>query len=530
MSAEVIFVGSGINSLVGAALGAREGAKVMVLERQAHLGGNILTDEIIAPGFKQDVYSGFHPLFVSSPAYAILEDDLSAHGLTYLNTSWPTAAVMPDHRAAFLNTDRLTNVTDFDSTHPGDGVSWRDTMKRFEETSELGFGMLGSELWVLPGIKLLGAQMIKDGGVEETLSRFGRMLAPARAWLEQTFEDEVHRALFSPWILHMGLGPEDAASGYINQLISASLEQTGMPVPKGGGDALVKALVKLIEAHGGTCLTDVHVDDLIIERGEVKGVRSGDREYLASKAVACNVTPHQLYQSLLDPEHVPAEVASQVRRFRYGRANMQLHFALSEKPRWKGERGERLGEVAIVHLTDGVDGVSRSVNEATRGLLPAQATVVCGQHCAVDPSRAPDGGWTLWIQLQELPSHPRGDAAGTIEVGAKGWGDPDLKERYADRIQARLAHHIEGFEESIIGRMAMSPRDLEGANVNLVGGDPYSGSCQLDQFLLWRPLGELQRHRTPVDGLYHIGASTHPGPGLHGSSGYLLAKEMGWVE
>ena len=63
---------------------------------------------------------------------------------------------------------------------------------------------------------------------------------------------------------------------------------------------------------------------------------------------------------------------------------------------------------AIVHLTPGLDGVSRAVNEAERGLLPAEATIVVGQPMAVDPSRAPEGSWILWIQLQEVPSRAEG--------------------------------------------------------------------------------------------------------------------------
>ena len=72
----------------------------------------------------------------------------------------------------------------------------------------------------------------------------------------------------------------------------------------------------------------------------------------------------------------------------------------------------------------------------------------------------------------------------------------------------------------------LSPADLEGLNRNLVGGDIYAGSCALDQNLLWRPSGQLPGHATPVDGLWQIGASTHPGPGLGAGSGYLVAKQL----
>ena len=62
--------------------------------------------------------------------------------------------------------------------------------------------------------------------------------------------------------------------------------------------------------------------------------------------------------------------------------------------------------------------------------------------------------------------------------------------------------------------------------MNLVGGDIYGGSCALDQNLLWRPFAAAPGHRTAVDRLWHIGASTHPGPGLGAGSGYLVYKEL----
>ena len=101
-----------------------------------------------------------------------------------------------------------------------------------------------------------------------------------------------------------------------------------------------------------------------------------------------------------------------------------------------------------------------------------------------------------------------------------------MRERYADRIQARLARHIPNLESSILDRVSLSPADLQAANINLVNGDPYGGSLALDQNFLWRPLASQPGHRTPVDGVWHIGASTHPGPGLGGGSGALVAQQL----
>jgi len=205
---------------------------------------------------------------------------------------------------------------------------------------------------------------------------------------------------------------------------------------------------------------------------------------------------------------------------------MQIHLALAEPPRWRSERAAELARTPIVHVTPGLGGVSRAVNEAERGLLPAEATIVAGQPCALDPGRAPEGRSILWIQLQELPAgRVRGDAAGEIATGDGAWTE-ELREAYADRVCARLGGAIENLAAATLARVVLSPADLERLNVNLVGGDIYGGSCALDQNLVWRPLAAAPGHRTVVDGLWHIGASTHPGPGLGAGSGYLVAKAL----
>jgi phytoene dehydrogenase-like protein len=324
--------------------------------------------------------------------------------------------------------------------------------------------------------------------------------------------------VLAPWVLHTGLGPDNAGSGFMTQVIGVAVQEGGMPIPRGGGARLVEALVRLIEDNGGSCETGRDVERVLVRDGEAAGVRTADGEEIpATRAVIANVTPTQLYGRLVEGH---AELG---RRFRYGRSEMQIHFALSEPPRWEGDH--RLGQTAIVHLTPGLDGVSRAVNEAERGLLPAEATVVVGQPLTMDPSRAPAGAGLLWVQLQELPWQVKGDAAGELDVGDGTWTE-ELRERYADRIQARISRHVPNLESSIRKRVTLSPADLQAANVNLHHGDPYSGALTLDQNLLWRPLPANPGHATPVKRLWHIGASTHPGPGLGAGSGTMVAKRL----
>ena len=93
---DFIIVGSGINSLVCAALLGKRGHSVCVLERNDRLGGCIRTEEITLPGFKHEVFSAVHPLVVISPAYAELQEDFVSRGLEYCSNEFPTGVVLPD--------------------------------------------------------------------------------------------------------------------------------------------------------------------------------------------------------------------------------------------------------------------------------------------------------------------------------------------------------------------------------------------------------------------------------------------------
>jgi phytoene dehydrogenase-like protein len=520
---DAIIVGSGINSLACAALLARAGWNVAVLEREHEPGGAVRTAELTEPGFLHDVFSAWHPLWVGGPAHAELGPELEQRGLEYLNTELPTGTLFPDGGSAFLTTNTDGNAAELERHAHGDGDAWRRTIEGVGAQAELVFGVLGTELWSPSGLNL-GVKAFRRLG-RRGLAEFGaEVVQSSRDWLTTTFRSRRAHGLLAPWVLHTGLGPDAAAAGFMTRVIAFAIEAGGMPIPRGGGARLVDALVQLIRDHGGVCETDADVERIVVSDGRATGVRlRGGETRTAARAVVCNVTPTQLYGRLLEESDVPADVAEAGRGFRYGRSEMQIHFALSDPPRWEGD--DRLGRTAIVHVTPGLDGVSRAVNEAERGMLPAEATVVVGQPLTMDESRAPAGKGLLWIQLQELPWQVRGDAAGEIDPGGGSWTE-SVRERYADRIQARLARHIPNLESSILRRVVLSPADLQAANINLAQGDPYSGSLALDQNFLWRPFARQPGHRTPVDRLFHIGASTWPGPGLGAGSGTLVAHAL----
>lgn len=520
---DTLIVGSGINSLVCAALLARSGRKVRVLERAGVLGGCIRTDELTLPGLRHDTLSTAHPLFLVGPAYAALGKALHDAGLEYCNTESPTGVLLPDGRHLVLSTSRQTNRERFDAALAGDGAAYAAALDEVAAQAPLVFSLLGNELWRLGTARTLAATAWKQGA-HNLSGFFGQSLTPARAWLAQAFGSGLPGALLAPWVLHCGLGPDAPLSALMAKVVAFSLEAVGMPLVKGGNANTVRAFERLIRDAGGELETGADVERVLIERGQAVGVRLADGRELRARDVICNVTPTQLYQRLLEPAQVPAEIAAQARQWRYGKGNLQIHLALSAPPQWPDAALDRVG---YLHLTSGPDAVSRAVNEAERGLLPAEPTICVAQPTALDPSRAPQGHHILWIQLPECPREPVGDAAGLIEVPRGGRWTTALREAYADRVIERLARQVPNLKSSLLARSVLSPADLEGLNMNLVGGDPYGGDCSLDQSFLWRPLRAARNHQTHVRHLWHIGASTHPGPGLGGGSGFHVAKALG---
>ena len=525
MAFDYVIVGSGVNALVAAAMLGRQDRRVLVVERNDRIGGCISSGEITAPGFVHDVMAATFVLFVTSPAYAALAGDLGARGLEFAHSKFPTGVLRPDGSHSIFSMDRKRNIAAFEAQAAGDGACYGADMDRLGADAPFLFSLLGGSLWSWDMFKIVSREAWRRGprGLAQF---FGEALTTARGWLEPRYRSPLFHALWAPWVLHCGLGPESACGGQMARVIAFALEAAGAPIVKGGAGQLLSAFAALIKDQGGDIRVSADVAAVSLnDKGEACGVRLADgSEIAAERGVICSVTPQQLYGRLLPESARKAEVAQSAAGYRFGKGNMQIHYALKSPPKW---RDAALGDVALLHLTSGLDGVSKAANEAERGMLPAEPTVCVGQPTALDPTRAPQGAAILWLQLPEAPRLIKGDAAGMIAAPADGRWSEAVREQFADRVEALLAHHIEDFRETVIARRAYSPGDLEKLNINLVGGDPYGGYCGIDQFFLWRPLPGSVNHTTHVRRLYHIGASTHPGPGLGGGSGFLLAKALG---
>lgn len=512
-----VIVGSGINALVAAAMLSRKGDKVLVVERENRIGGCMYTDEITTPGFYHDVMAATFVLFLTGPAHAELGEDLAKHGLEFCHTSQPTAVLRSDGTSLVLSMDRDENVAVFNASGAGDGDQHAADVGAIERDADFLFALLGQPLWSRKTAWLVAKQAWKRG-LGPLKAWFGDALEPSRGWLETRYTSASVQALWAPWCLHVGLTPDASYGGQMSRVIAFALEAAGAPVVKGGAGQAASAFKALIEANGGIIRTGVDVKRIMVDGGKVHGVITADDEQIYADSVIASTAPGQLYHDLLSQD----TRAPTAKKFRHGRGNFQLHYALDGPVRWKTQG---LQNVALIHLADGINSVSKSSNEAERGMLPETPTICVGQPHALDPTRCPEGKAVLWLQIPDAPGSVLGDAAGKIKTTPE-WTE-NMREAFADRIEGILKNHIDGFDKSKLARRAYSPADLEEINVNLVAGDPYGGACALDQFFVWRPDATSTNTNTSITGLHHIGASTHPGPGLGGGSGFNVAKGLG---
>src|SRR5690349_12547500 len=100
---DAIVIGAGPNGLVAANVLAGAGLEVALFEAEPVVGGAVRTEELVEPGFRNDVFSAFYPLAVASPAMRAME--LERWGVEWRHGPLVLAHPTPDGRCVALSRD-----------------------------------------------------------------------------------------------------------------------------------------------------------------------------------------------------------------------------------------------------------------------------------------------------------------------------------------------------------------------------------------------------------------------------------------
>ncbi len=176
--------------------------------------------------------------------------------------------------------------------------------------------------------------------------------------------------------------------------------------------------------------------------------------------------------------------------------------------------------IGSVLIADSVTHVEQAHSKCTLGEIPdSDPSMYLVVPTMLDPSMAPDGKHTAWIEF--FAPYQIAGAEGTGLKGT-GWTD-ELKNKVADRVIDKLADYSPNVKDSIIARRVESPAEL-GERLGAHKGNYYHIDMTLDQMIFFRPLPELANYKTPIEGLFLTGAGTHPGGSISGMPGRNCAR------
>ncbi|MFI9548865.1 phytoene desaturase family protein [Streptomyces sp. NPDC052016] len=509
---DAVVIGAGPNGLVAANLLADAGWSVEVLEEQPEPGGGVRHDRGVDPDFVTDLFSSFYPLAVASPVLTALR--LEDHGLRWSHAPHVLAHPLTDGRCAVL--DRRIDVTaeSLDAFHAGDGAAWRRLHTVWERLRPDILDALFTPFPPLKATTRLAVRLRGAGGL-----RLARTLVlPVRRMGDEEFGGEGGRLLLAGNALHADLAPEAAGSGGFGWLMSMLGQTYGFPVPAGGAGALTEALVHRLRARGGTLRCGQRVGRILVHGGQAVGVRTTDGEKVAARrAVLADVSVPALYGELVEPQHLPAQLLADLKRFQWDFATFKVDWALDGPVPWRAERAGRAG---TVHLADGLDELTRFAAQIAMRQVPDRPFALFGQMTTADASRSPRGTESAWAYTH-VPHHVTSDAG---EEGLTGTWDEREQNVMADRVERQVERFAPGFRSLIRARRVLAPPTLQALDANLLGGAINGGTTSLHQQLVFRPVPGTGRPETPVRGLFLASAGAHPGGGVHGAPGANAAR------
>lgn len=369
-------------------------------------------------------------------------------------------------------------------------------------------GALGSQARTLPGFVhdhcagVLPLTAASPAFRDLPLAR--RALASSATFGLEVLGDARAAAWMSGSAVHSDLTPGSSGGAAFALFLKLLAHIVGWPFPRGGAGRLTDALVAHLRSLGGDLRCGAAVRSIELRNGRVHGVRLTAGEALDADAVVTTISARPL-AALLPEAALSSRLTSRLRSWRYGVDTFKVDFALDGPVPWTSAEARSAG---VVHLGDTLDALFSSQQEAGLGRVPSEPAMVVGQQSLHDASRAPAGKHTLYVYTH-VPARP-------------GLADAAI----ADRIEQRIERFAPGFRDLVLARDVRSPERLERENPSLVGGDLAAGSMELDQQGPFRPAPELIRYRAPLRGLYVAGASTHPGPGVHGVSGRGAADAL----
>ncbi|TMD61996.1 MAG: phytoene desaturase [Chloroflexi bacterium] len=483
---KVIIIGGGFGGLATAIRLQAAGHAITLVEAREHLGGRAY--QLKENGFTFDM----GPTLITAPH---LLENLWAAGGRSLRDDITLVPLSPFYRINFADGrffdywgTSAADEAEIARFEPRDVQGYRaflaDTQRMYErafaDLAHQPFLTLGSFLRVVPELVRFGAQR----SVYSYVSRY--------------FHSLHLRMVFSFHPLFIGGNPFRASSIYS---IVPYLERLGgVHYAQGGMYTLIKAMEHLLCSLGGEVRCEMPVEQILLKERRVTGVRLADGTLLQADVVVANSDVASTLLNLLPKSptaHYPDLHPRRMKQYRYSMSCFLLYLGINR-------RYEQLRHHTIF-MPENYRKLIHAIFDGQS--LPNDLALYLHMPTRTDPSMAPPGGESLYV-LAPVPNLAHG-----IDWARE---TPALRDRIIRFLEQKAG--LEGLESSIVTEQTFTPLDFESELRSHLGA-AFSIEPTLTQSAYLRP----HNRSSHVDGLYFVGAGTHPGAGI---PGVLLSADI----
>jgi phytoene desaturase len=470
-----VVIGSGFGGLAAAIRLSVRGYAVQVLEKLDAPGGRAHVH--YQDGFTFDA----GPTIITAPF--LLEELWTLCGRTF-SDDVDLRPMAPFYRI------RFHDGTHFD--YSGDEEAMLEEVARFEPADVAGYMRFveDAERCKKLGFEGLGSVAFDSlGDLIRAIPAFARMGAWRSIYslVAKHFQNEKLRTVMSFHPLLIGGNPFSVTCAYA--LIN-SLERTwGVHSAMGGTGAIVRGMVKLLAERGVPVRCNTPVVKIRVESKRATGVELANGEFIAADIVVSNADSAWTYKHLIAPQHRKVWTDRKIDKGRYSMGLFVWYFGTSRKyhdiPHHMMLLGPRYKEL----LTD----------IFKRHKLADDFSLYLHRPTATDPSLAPAGCDTFYV-LAPVPH---------LDSGTD-WAQH--AEPYRQAIAALLeASVLPELRSHIVTSKVTTPQDFHDRLWSFKGA-----GFGLEPLLLQSAWFRPHNRSEDVDGLYMVGAATHPGAGVPG--------------
>lgn len=473
-SSPVVVIGSGFGGLAAAIRLRAMGYPVRVVEAGDQPGGR-------ARVFRRDGFTfDAGPTVITAPhLFHELFELVGRDSRDYFQL----VPVDPFYRVMFSDGSRFDYVGDeerliaqIEAMSPADVDGYRRMVAHSKAIFEVGYEQLADQPFdrfvdmarIVPDLVRLQAYKSVHGLVERYI------------------EDERLRQVFTFEPLLVGGNPFRVPAIYL--LIHWLERKWGVHFALGGTASIVSGMVRLLEELGVEVSLSSPVAQIDVRGGRAVGVVLESGERVAASMVVSNADPATVYTELVAPKHRRRNSDRAIARKRYSMSLFVGYFGASKTFPELAHHTILLGPRYRGLLDDVFD----------RKVLAEDFSLYLHAPTRTDPSLAPPGHEAFYV-LSPVPNQRSG-----IDWGREAEG-------YFERILSALDRQLPGLRDHLVTPSSIDPRYFE-VEQRSYAGAAFGPEPTLRQSAYFR----FHNRSDDVDGLYFVGAGTHPGAGIPG--------------